>query len=39
VSQARLAGQISALMPGWQIVGSERISNGFYKSEAMEIRR
>ena len=37
VSEARLSRDISEAMPGWRIDMCQRISSGFYKSQAMEI--
>ncbi len=37
VSEARLARDIGAQLPRWQIDFTRRISSGFYKSQAMEL--
>jgi magnesium-protoporphyrin O-methyltransferase len=39
VSEARLSADITGEMTGWQVAFSNRISSGFYKSQAMEIIR
>jgi magnesium-protoporphyrin O-methyltransferase len=39
VSEARLTADVACEMPGWQVAFSNRISSGFYKSQAMEIVR
>jgi magnesium-protoporphyrin O-methyltransferase len=37
VSEARLSREIGQALPGWQIDFTQRISSGFYKSQAMGI--
>ena len=39
VAETRLAAAIGTALPGWTIGHSERVSSGFYKSHAMEVRR
>lgn len=39
VGETRLARDIAAALPGWTIDFSQRVSSGFYKSQAMGIRR
>ncbi len=39
VSEARLVREIGQALPEWRIDMSQRISSGFYKSQAMEISR
>jgi magnesium-protoporphyrin O-methyltransferase len=39
VSEARLSREIGQALPGWQIDFTQRISSGFYKSQAMGISR
>lgn len=39
VAETRLAHAIAAGLPGWRIEHSERVSSGFYKSQAMGVRR
>jgi magnesium-protoporphyrin O-methyltransferase len=39
VSEARLSHDIADSLPGWRIDFSQRISSGFYKSQAMGISR
>jgi magnesium-protoporphyrin O-methyltransferase len=39
VSQARLSRDIGVALPEWRIDRCERVSSGFYKSQAMEISR
>jgi magnesium-protoporphyrin O-methyltransferase len=39
VSEKALAGAIAANMPSWNINFTQRISSGFYKSQAMGISR
>jgi magnesium-protoporphyrin O-methyltransferase len=39
VSEARLSSDIGAEMPGWNIDFTQRVSSGFYKSQAMGISR
>ncbi len=37
VSETRLTADIAAALPGWRIDHTQRVSSGFYKSQAMEI--
>jgi magnesium-protoporphyrin O-methyltransferase len=37
--EAKLSASISAALPDWRIAMTQRISSGFYKSQAMEIVR
>jgi magnesium-protoporphyrin O-methyltransferase len=39
ISEARLSRAIAAALPGWRIDFTQRISSGFYKSQAMAISR
>jgi magnesium-protoporphyrin O-methyltransferase len=39
VAETRLSQAIAAGLPGWRIDHSERVSSGFYKSQAMGVRR
>ncbi|WOE74537.1 magnesium protoporphyrin IX methyltransferase [Alterisphingorhabdus coralli] len=39
LSEARLSKAIEAALPDWQIDFTKRVSSGFYKSEAMGMRR
>jgi magnesium-protoporphyrin O-methyltransferase len=39
VSEARLSGDIGTEMPDWKIDFTQRVSSGFYKSQAMGISR
>jgi magnesium-protoporphyrin O-methyltransferase len=39
IAEARLAAAITAALPGWAIGHSQRVSSGFYKSHALEVRR
>jgi magnesium-protoporphyrin O-methyltransferase len=38
VAELRLAGALARELPGWRIAHSERVSSGFYKSQAMAVR-
>lgn len=39
IAEADLAGAITAKMPDWNVDFTQRVSSGFYKSQAMEISR
>lgn len=39
VSEARLSNDIGTEMPGWKIDFTQRVSSGFYKSQAMGVSR
>jgi magnesium-protoporphyrin O-methyltransferase len=39
VAEAKLTAQIASVMPNWQINFTQRVSSGFYKSQAMGLTR
>jgi magnesium-protoporphyrin O-methyltransferase len=39
ISEARLSSDVEAALPGWRIDFTQRVSSGFYKSQAMGISR